>query len=289
VRILQAGLGILAGLFILMTGVLKLRDTDQYDLYVYSFQWANFYFVTVFTRVLIAAELILGLFLITGLHYKRAAYCTLAVMVLHLLCYFVQLTKGSQSFIHDPETWNTMSPALAIAFIVMLVQSLGRPSLRFKGTRLVTILAIISLSILPIIISPPDVIYHRIYPLTHENPIPKTITLSDTSLSNKEGVTVLLFASPGCHYCQLAAIKLSIMMHRNELRQNASICFMGDEESVALFWQETGIEPMPYIILEPEEIIPITEGSFPTLFFLQEGRVIHRSGYRDFADHHLNI
>jgi hypothetical protein len=84
------------------------------------------------------------------------------------------------------------------------------------------------------------------------------------------------------------ATKKLFMMAKHTASSDQVLCyFMGDQESIELFWQDAGIEPFPSAILDAEEFIHVTEGSFPTILFLENGRIVHRSGYRDFTDWHL--
>ena len=78
--ILRIGIG---GMFVI-AAILKLMSIDEFEIYIYSFNVLNFLLTSFVSRIIIAGEFILGLFLILKINYKFTWNATMIVLILFL-------------------------------------------------------------------------------------------------------------------------------------------------------------------------------------------------------------
>ena len=79
--ILRIGIG---GMFVI-AAILKLMSIDEFEIYIYSFNVLNFLLTSFVSRIIIAGEFILGLFLILKVNYKFIRNATMTVLILFTL------------------------------------------------------------------------------------------------------------------------------------------------------------------------------------------------------------
>ena len=61
--------------------------------------------------------------------------------------------------------------------------------------------------------------------------------------------------------------------------------FLGSEEGVSKFYQESESTQYPYIIYEDvKNLLEITNGVFPTVVLMNDGEIIHEYGFRDMKE-----
>ena len=79
--ILRIGIG---GMFVI-AAILKLMSIDEFEIYIYSFNVLNFLLTSFVSRIIIAGEFILGLFLILKVNYKFTWNATMTILILFTL------------------------------------------------------------------------------------------------------------------------------------------------------------------------------------------------------------
>ncbi|MBO5854439.1 MAG: hypothetical protein J6Q61_06860, partial [Bacteroidales bacterium] len=73
------------GSMFIIAAILKLISIDSFEIYVYSFGLLNFLFTTIFSRLLIVGELLIGLMFIFKMKYKLVWRTTLIIQILFTL------------------------------------------------------------------------------------------------------------------------------------------------------------------------------------------------------------
>lgn len=290
-RIMSVLVSILAGIVFIISGYAKLRSVDDFELYIFSQKILGFHLSTLAARFIISMEFALGVMLITGIYYRLIRRLTIVLLGIFSVFLLIKLIAGSGENCNCFGTMLYMGPLESliknVVLIVLLTVSSHRRALGFRGSG-VTTAAIVVLSLaVPIIISAPDILYLRVYKPVERTGEGNYLQLSDSTLPWDKGRRIVLFSAPGCHYCRLTAKKLSIAAERTGTTDRVLFCFFGDEEYIEKFWEKSEIAPFPYAILPTAEIITLTNGSFPTLMFLEDGKILKRSGYRDFAERDL--
>lgn len=289
--IISVIISVLAGIVFISSAIAKLISVDHFELYIFSQKIIGFHLSTLAARLIISAELVLGVLLLAGFYYRTIRRVTIVVLGLFSIFLLVKLIVGSTENCNCFGTMLMMGPLESliknVILIVLLAISTHRKPLVFRGVGIITA-AIIILSIaVPMIISAPDILYIKVYTPVDRAGDSDYLQLSDTTLPWDEGARIVLFSSPACYYCRLTAKKLSISAERTGTDDRVLFYFFGDDEYVENFWEQSEIDPFPYAILPTAEIITLTDGLFPTLMFLEDGKILKRSGYRDFAERDL--
>ncbi len=145
------------------------------------------------------------------------------------------------------------------------------------------------------IISPPDVIYNKIYSSEKEissNVLQKSfddivkINFENDSISFDstlvfkfdEESQMIAIVSSGCKYCKLGVKKLSMMIDNKESDiKDVDVFIWGSPAGIFNFRKETMTEDFSYWHIMPNEAIDITYGRFP-IFILMEGNEIVEVG-----------
>lgn len=276
------------GLSFIFSAFIKLTGIDEFELYLFSQRIIGFDLSTIAARLIISGELILGIMLITGLYHKSIRFLTLGVLMVFSLFLVWKLFAGSYENCHCFGPAIDLKPGESLiknAVLMLMVFISGRRySIRLPKTGLITAgVALLAVAI-PLVLSPPDIIYNRIYRPVEFKHGYERLQLSERSLPYNEGRRIILFFSPSCPVCRLAAKKAVIIAERTKTADRLIFYFFGSEEYVDEFRSETGIAEYPFAILPTQEIIEVTNGFFPTILFLEDGVIKNRRSYRDFSE-----
>ena len=236
--ILRIGIG---GMFVI-AAILKLMSIDEFEIYIYSFNVLNFLLTSFVSRIIIAGEFILGLFLILKINYKFTWNATMIVLLLFTLFLIYVAIFRNDTNCHCFGQLVELSPVESIIknVIAMILLSIDKwtnlkpqsskfnaQSSTFKAQSLI----VTSTLLIVFVVSPPDVIYNKIYSEEKEissyvlqesfDDIVKinfendTIVLDSTAvLETRERNLMIAIVSSGCKYCHLGVKKLSMIMKR---------------------------------------------------------------------------
>lgn len=311
--ILRIGIG---GMFVI-AAILKLMSIDEFEIYIYSFNVLNFLLTSFVSRIIIAGEFILGLFLILKINYKFTWNATMIVLILFTLfliyvaifrndtnCHcFGELVELSpvESIIKNViamillsiDKWTNLKPQSSTLKVQRSTFKVQRS--KFKAQSLIAI----STLLIVFVVSPPDVIYNKIYSEEKEissyvlqksfDDIVKinfendTIVLDSTAvLETRERNLMIAIVSSGCKYCHLGVKKLSMIMKRKGTDTgNVNIFIWGSDDGILNFIKETDTEDLSYWKINPRQAIEITYGRFPVFIWLEDGEIVDIGDFRN--------
>ena len=92
--------------------------------------------------------------------------------------------------------------------------------------------------------------------------------------------------SSGCEYCMMTAQKLSLMQRFYGFpEKDVFYIFMGTEEGVELFYQESESTKYPYIIYnDVVNLLKINNGVFPIIILMNDGEIVGEYGFRNLKE-----
>ena len=300
-EILRYGIG---GMFII-AAILKLISIDDFEIYVYSFDILNFLLTTLFSRLLIAGELVIGLLLIFKMCYKFAWRATLSVQVLFTLFLVYVLLFRNDDNCHCFGELVELSPLESIVKNVVVIGGLflirsqrrkdAETQSKLIDFRKVLLAAAV---IIPFVVTPMDSVYKMIYSSEKEissvdfyetldkvvkmDFVENDIVFDSVSACEAKGDKIVAIVSSGCKYCRLGVKKLSLIMKNNGISpDNVNIFIWGSREGILNFREETMTEGCYYWHIMPHEAIDITLGRFPTFIILKEKEIVNISDFRD--------
>lgn len=290
----------IGGMFII-AAILKLISIDEFEIYIYSFNVFSFLATTFVSRLLIAGEFILGLFLILKINYKFTWRATLIMLMFFTLFLIYVAIFRNDDNCHCFGELVELSPVESIVknVVMMALLLLVRRRVAESQSRRVrvrcSLLIVTCTLIIVFIVSPPDVIYNKIYSSEKEissNVLKKSfddivkINFENDSISfdsasvfkPDEGSQMIAIVSSGCKYCKLGVKKLAMMLDNKETDiSDVDIFIWGSPNGIINFRRETLTEDYAYWNIMPNEAIDITYGRFP-IFILMEGDEIVEVG-----------
>ena len=300
-NIIRIGIG---SVFI-MAAILKLIAIDEFEIYVYSFNVLNFLATSIFARLLVAGEFMLGLFMILKIHRRFTWNATMIVQMLFTLFLTYTALFRNDANCHCFGDLVELSPLESIAKNIVIIGLLlflakDNQSKDNSHRSWLTWLIINCTLLIVFVVSPPDVIYKMIYSTEKEI---STVDLYDSfddvvgfnsqqptadSLRTVAGGKLIVIVSSGCKYCQLGIKKLSmIMKKKGQDTDKINIFIWGSDEGIFDFIKETGTEDYSYWRINPKQAIDITYGRFPIFIWMEDGEVVSVGDFRDIDERQL--
>lgn len=289
-------LRILIGAFFITTAILKLLSLDSFEIYIYSFNIFSFNLCAIIARLVIAAELLVGAFLIAKILYKPTWWLTLLMLVgfTFFLVYVAIFRQDSNC--HCMGDLVELNPAYSIIknliTIVLLFFIRKEEDYQFKGKKAVGIvLAVLALGV-PFILFPTDATYN-LFKRSDNNVNEKSFEqfIQDSvaqSLNIQEGNYVLGYLASGCKYCKLSAKKINTMVENNQLDTNKVVFIIwGGDESIQKFKEETDATHFRYAKISPIEAIQLVSGQFPTYVLVKDGKPVEAMDIRGLNDNKI--
>ena len=293
------------GSMFIIAAILKLISIDEFELYIYSFDILDFLITTLFSRLLIAGELFLGLLLVFKMCYKFTWRATLSVQIVFTLFLAYVLAFRNDSNCHCFGELVELSPLESIIKNVVIIGALffikttrlqdHKTTSAFVGLRRVLLAAAV---IIPFVVTPMDSVYKMIYSSEKEistvdfyetldkvvkmDFVDNDIVFDSTAQIKMDGKQMVVIVSSGCKYCRLGVKKLSMMMRKNDIKSdNVKIFIWGSREGILNFKDETLTDDFSYWHIMPHEAVDITLGRFPTFIILEEKEIVNISDFRD--------
>ena len=296
-------LKLLLGLVFIVSAILKIVDMDRFEIYVYSYHFFSLNFSFLVARAVIILELVLCVGLFLNCFHKLMWWGSVLMLLGYtgLLVYALILGRTDNCHCFGDylqfNPWQSIIKNVVLLVLFALIYRL-RPR-RFKfdvlsllGTTVnVTIMTIVLIAscITVFAVSPPDnwtSSYKPTHDLNHElfeeaiqQPPFDTIDLM-------EGKRVVGIFSSGCEYCKMTAQKLSLMQQFYHFpEERVFYVFMGSEEGVERFYQDSESTQYPYLIYEDVvNLLKINNGIFPIVVLLDNGTIVGEYGFRNMKE-----
>lgn len=295
---------LLGGLFI-FTAILKLISINNFEIYIYSFNFFSLAFSALVARAVIAAEFILGCLLIAKIFYKQAWWLTMAMLLGFTLLLIYTAIFRDDSNCHCFGELIELDPFVSIfknlitAALMLLVMK--ENDYGFRGWKIVLGLILACGIIVPFCVIPPDYVYTKIFkddtPTLNEPLFEKSLQDSalmltlqdvrrlpetDSVVFSKEtlpfnisdGKYIIAVLSANCPHCKLSMEKTNIIFKNNEIvPSHLKILMWGNESSVSKFLRETGSDQFETRLIHPILAIDLVEGAFPTFLLIDHGNI----------------
>lgn len=288
-HILKTFVRLLLGIFFIATAVLKLISLDNFEIYIYSFNLFGYSLCAVVARIVIAAELLLGLSLASCIFYKPAWWLTMAMMVGFTLFLVYAALFRDDANCHCMGDLVQIRPSVSIVkniitiLLLLLVRNGKEPV--FKRKRLVGI-AIIAVSLtVPFALFPTNSVY-KLFSNRQDNINEKAFEtfMQDSTIRTLQidcGRHIVGYLAAGCKYCKTGGAKLNSIVEKHHLDTSMVTFFIwGDEAAIQTYKAETGADKFRYHTVNPVTAIQIADGEFPTFLLLQDGNIIDILDYR---------
>ena len=287
----------------IIAAILKLISIDEFELYIYSFEIFNFLLTTLFSRMLIAGELVLGLLLVFKMCYKLTWRATLSVQIVFSLFLVYVLAFRNDDNCHCFGELVELSPLESIVKNIVVIGGLffiktQRHRDAETQSKFVKKILLVAAVIIPFVVTPMDSVYKMIYSSEKEistvdfyetldkvvkmDFVENDIVFDSVSAFETKGDKIVAVVSSGCKYCRLGVKKFSLIMKNNGVSpDNVNVFIWGSREGILNFREETMTEGCYYWHIMPHEAVDITLGRFPTFIILKEKEIVNISDFRD--------
>ncbi len=285
---------LLVGLIFIMSAILKCNSIDNFELYIFSFNIFSLSMSALAARLVIGAELIMGVGYIINIYHRGFFYAILMSLIGFTLLLLYLTYLGSEDNCHCFGDLVDMSPMESIvknvAIIAMLYLSRNVSKWRFDTVKFMDfsvvehykryiLLLVCMLIMVPFVRYPHHTIYAGKSAGVKDVSSRVNIELfnsfieSNPQLGWGEQCKILAFYGTHCKYCRLSAKMISQIIRRNDLSTDAiHLLFWGSEERVATFFKEANAVEFDYSIINPKVLLKITNGEIPTILFYDETR-----------------
>ena len=292
----KSALKVLLGLVFIVSAVLKLFNMDMLEIYIYSFHFFSLYSSFMVARLVIIAELVLGIGLISHSLHKLYWWGSMAMLLGYTILLIYALYLGRTDNCHCFGSFLQLDPEQSLikngVFMVLFLLIYRMESWDTPFRWLILFLVIMVSTAAVFLISPPDNDMPGIEPEQNLQVELFEEMLDDDpleSLNLREGKQIVCFFSMGCELCEMAARKLSLMQQFYDFPMDSiTYVFMGSKEGVKDFYKQSGSMYYRNVLYSDlERLLKTINGSFPTIVFMDNGTVVHEYGYRDMNEEEI--
>lgn len=286
----KSALKVLLGLVFVVSAVLKLFDMDKFEIYIYSYHFFSLNASFMVARLAIIIELVLGIGLISHCLHKLMWWGSIAMLAGYSLLLIYAMYLGRTDSCHcfgdflqlDPKQSLVKNGMLMLLFLPIYRMESWKTPFRW----LILCITVMVSTIAVFVISPPDNLTSNADPEQNLQLELFNEMLDDApldALNLREGKQVVCFFSTSCDYCQMAAHKLSLMQQFYGFpKENITYLFMGNEESIAKFYEESGSAQYRDVLYpDVARMLKAINGNFPVVVLLEDGEVVHEYGFRN--------
>ncbi len=254
-------------------------------------------FSPILARMLVGAELFLGFSILINTTYLRQ-YLNATLIVTGFFSFYLLLLwafRGNDVNCGCFGTVISMSPAESLmknaVLMVLIAAALKtKPHFEKKYNWIHPVVAIITL-VVPFVLNVVE--FERRNPDSNEYPFAfpehhlAQSYQDSVDVSLAEGEYLLAFFSTGCSHCKVAAQKLGIVSRKYKIPP-VKVFFIGSHREVAGFFKESNAS-FDYVLFNNQAIHKITNGTFPTVFYVQDGQVIRQWTGGDLSYNEMGI
>lgn len=309
---------LLLGLMLVTAAVLKLLSIDNFEIYIYSFNVFSFTLTTVFSRLLIAAEILLGLGLIFKVRYKEVWWLTMLMMAgFTLFLIYVMLFRNDDNCncfgdLIKLNPSESIYKNIVSILLLLLIRKEKDAVYKLKFRKWLTVISIAVAVILPFVVFPMDSVYNKIVSkdnnintVAFENSLHDSINIikldiiqeNDTMIIRRDSLArfdisddryIISYVSAGCKFCKMGSEKLMMILERSRISEKHLKFFIwGYDADIVEFVKETNTQGCEYWFIPPLMSLDITFGKFPVFVWTDSGAIANSGDTRDLAENEI--
>lgn len=309
---------LLLGLMFITAAVLKLLSIDNFEIYIYSFGIFSFTLTTVLSRLVIAAEILLGLGLILRINYKQVWSLSMLMMVFFtFFLVYVMIFRNDDNCncFGDLIKLNPSESIYKNIVSILLLLAIRKEKNAVYKPKFRKWLAGISIAvavILPFVVFPMDSVYNKIVSkdnnintMAFENSLQDSVNITklnfipenDTLIIQRDSLArldisgdkyIISYVSAGCRFCKIGSEKLMMIFNRNNISErHLKFLIWGYDEDIIEFMKGTGTEDCEFWFISPYMSLDITFGRFPVYVFTDNGTISNTCDFRELTENEI--
>lgn len=284
--IIKWTLRIVLGALFITTAILKVVSVDAFTVYIYSFGIFNFPIATLFARLLIAFEFLVGVGLIFQIQYKYTKWLTMLSLIgfTFFLVYAAVFRNDANchcfgEFIElDP--FYSIFKNLGMIGILLVVWKEDKDRIKPLIKNIIAWISAVAITVVCLVVIAPDSLYNKIYNAHHDyNANTFEMLKNDSTMlafNIDSGNYIIPVVLSGCKYCKMGMEKLNSIVERHHLDvSKIKICIATPSpEYIETFKQETKTDAYTFYPVSPFAAIDLVYGKFPSFLYISDGKIV---------------
>ncbi len=279
-RIFFILLAIATGGVFLYSAYTKLMPIESFEYTMVEFLHIPLIAAAIVARFFIGLEIGLGSLIILHLWGKgkwvlKAAFALLVAFSIYLIALWIKDGNNVNCGCFGDAIWMSPSSSLiknGILLVVIGILLRFHKGLKYTWAQVSALVAlpcaIVTMYIALPIFKPYKIDLHAVYA------DPKYAPSADLS----KGKHIIAFLSPSCIHCRRAALKMHLMKKADSTLPFYMI-IGGVDTAISGFWKASDAQDLPHTRLARDPFFKYTGGIFPTILWVNNGRVEASTGY----------
>lgn len=288
-RVVALVLRMALGALFIVSAIAKLIGIDRFEIYIFSFNLLPLTWSMMAARLVIVAELLVGIGLIANIAKRLVDTCALLMLVCFTLFLGYAALSGRTDSCQCMGSLVEFDPLQSIAknavLLLLLVVAMGARPWSWRPRWFVWLPVVLAPTVTVFVLSAPDNwLFGPSDEIYNAEQLDSAIAPDGelAPLNLAEGRHAVAFLSPGCQFCRMADEKLTHICRRNGLDSTAFVYIIPAADStVAPLTLDTVSFIRPGHLVPPMTFALITYGQRPMLMLMENGKVTATCHYRN--------
>lgn len=288
-RVVALVLRMALGALFIVSAIAKLIGIDRFEIYIFSFNLLPLTWSMMAARLVIVAELLVGIGLMANIAKRLVDTCALIMLVCFTLFLGYAALSGRTDSCQCMGSLVEFDPLQSIAknavLLLLLVVAMGARPWSWRSRWFVWLPVVLAPTVTVFVLSAPDNwLFGPSDEIYNAEQLDSAIAPDGelAPLKLAEGRHAVAFLSPGCQFCRMADEKLTHICRRNGLDSTAFVYIIPAADStVAPLTLDTVSFIRPGHLVPPMTFALITYGQRPMLMLMENGKVTATCHYRN--------
>ena len=291
-RVAALAVRLLLGAFFVVSAIAKWVDIDHFEIHVFSYNLLSLNASFLVARLVIVAELLVGIGLMSDIWHRFVNACTLLMLVGFTLFLGYAALMGRTDNCQCMGSLLEMNPVQSMLknalLLLLLWIAMHAPEWRWHPKWWLWLPVVLAVPTTLFIVSAPDNWLFGPEDEVFNADALREAIVDDGQLGPldlDEGKHVVAFVTAGCQFCRMADQKLSSIWQRHEL-DSASLVYLvytKDSTIAPLSLNDTSFQ-RPAFTVDKETFMLITYGQRPMVMLMEEGEVKGSCHYRNISE-----
>ncbi len=291
-RVAALAVRLLLGAFFVVSAIAKWVDIDHFEIHVFSYNLLSLNASFLVARLVIVAELLVGIGLMSDIWHRFVNACTLLMLVGFTLFLGYAALVGRTDNCQCMGSLLEMNPVQSMLknalLLLLLWIAMHAPEWRWHPKWWLWLPVVLAVPTTLFIVSAPDNWLFGPEDEVFNADALREAIVDDGQLGPldlDEGKHVVAFVTAGCQFCRMADQKLSSIWQRHEL-DSASLVYLvytKDSTIAPLSLNDTSFQ-RPAFTVDKETFMLITYGQRPMVMLMEEGEVKGSCHYRNISE-----
>jgi uncharacterized membrane protein YphA (DoxX/SURF4 family) len=284
-------LAYLVGLVFILSALTKLLTIDSFEMFLYSFGFFKLNHIMILSRVLIGAELVIGIIFLLRIYVKPLSYFTLVILFLFTaFIVYLELSPSKEdchcfgTIIRLSNIASIIKNIVLAGIVIVLLKADIELSLKHK-LRFLTVGIVLGYGV-AFGVHPPDFMLASKYAEknTYCEPCFEEF-VAEKNITDKK--VVICFFSTTCKYCKLGAKKISLISQKAKNTENILYVFHESKNTPEAFFTKTRTTAFNWEKMKVGKFLKLTKGKMPLVILYNKGVVEKIYAYRDINEDEL--